>query len=165
VSSAAFGLEALEQRLRENPRSPLFARLASLYLGSNRLEESYAICRTGVEHYPDYATGHLILGKCLLQLGQFEEARRELNRVLSLQPNCAVARVLLQESERVGEVDAAADEIVTPTLAEIYAAQGAYREAIRTYALLSHRKPEERGRFELRIKELEEKWRALGTPG
>jgi hypothetical protein len=56
------------------------------------------------------------------------------------------------------------DEIVTPTLAEIYASQGAYREAIRTYLLLARRKPAEKKQFEQRIRELEEKWRALVAP-
>lgn len=56
-------------------------------------------------------------------------------------------------------------EIVTPTLAEIYATQGAYREAIRTYSLLLDRRPEERERFEQRIRELEEKWRTLESSG
>ncbi len=55
-------------------------------------------------------------------------------------------------------------EIATPTLAEIYASQRAYREAIRTYSLLLHRKPEERERFEQRIRELEEKRRSLELP-
>jgi tetratricopeptide (TPR) repeat protein len=55
-------------------------------------------------------------------------------------------------------------EIATPTLAEIYASQGAFREAIRTYLLLSMRKPEEKERFEVRIKELKERWRSVGPP-
>jgi tetratricopeptide (TPR) repeat protein len=45
--------------------------------------------------------------------------------------------------------------IVTPTLAEIYASQGEYREAINAYRALMERRPDEAGRFQKRIQELE----------
>lgn len=44
---------------------------------------------------------------------------------------------------------------VTPTLAEIYAKQGWYDDAIKAYRALAHNKPHERERFEKRIEELE----------
>jgi len=46
--------------------------------------------------------------------------------------------------------------IVTRTLAEIYASQGAYNEALQTYRLLLKQKPEQRVIIEKRIRELEE---------
>lgn len=177
TATVDFDVSSLEKRLESNPLSPVFARLASLYVSANRLEEARNLCEKGVTHYPQYSTGHLILGQCYMRLGRFDSAREELQKTLSLQPRCDLARTLLEEAmlrlaaEKVGKptvadeemiADTTDDEIITSTLAEIYAAQGAYREAIRTYSLLSRRKPEERERFELRIRELEEKWRALG---
>jgi|WetSurMetagenome_2_1015567.scaffolds.fasta_scaffold32487_3 hypothetical protein len=44
---------------------------------------------------------------------------------------------------------------VTPTLAEIYAKQGWYDDAIKAYKALAHNKPAEKERFEKRIEELE----------
>ena len=44
---------------------------------------------------------------------------------------------------------------VTPTLAEIYAKQGWYDDAIKAYKTLSRNKPAERERFEQRVAELE----------
>jgi hypothetical protein len=44
---------------------------------------------------------------------------------------------------------------VTPTLAEIYAKQGWYDDAIKAYKALVHNKPAEKERFEKRIDELE----------
>ncbi len=179
TSTVGFDASSLEKRLESNPLSPVFARLASLYLSANRLEEARNLCEKGVTHYPQYSTGHLILGQCYMRLGILEGAREELQRTLSLEPRCDLARTLLTEAtlrleaEKVDKVtvadeqmiaDTPEDEILTSTLAEIYAAQGAYREAIRTYSLLSRRKPEERERFELRMRELVEKWRALGLP-
>lgn len=195
-TSSAFSLESLEQRLISNPHSPLFARLASLYIDTDRLEAARDLCEKGVVHYPDYATAHLVFGRCYLLLRRLTDARRELNQTLILQPRCRKARELLQEidameemleekakeraeetaqqeEDEIGAEDFGAgelagaestSEIVTPTLAEIYATQGAYREAIRMYSLLLHRRPEERERFEQRIRELEEKRRTLESP-
>jgi hypothetical protein len=46
--------------------------------------------------------------------------------------------------------------IVTETLAEIYASQGQFREAIQAYTTLSAGKPEETERYARRIAQLEE---------
>jgi hypothetical protein len=51
---------------------------------------------------------------------------------------------------------------VTPTLAEIYAKQGWYDDAIKAYKTLVATKPAEKDRFEKRINELEEMKRQAG---
>lgn len=50
----------------------------------------------------------------------------------------------------------AGSSFVTPTLAEIYAKQGWFDDAIKAYKTLAANKPAEKDRFEKRIKELEE---------
>jgi len=192
---AIFTIELLERKLSDQPGSPLFARLASLYLVAERFEKARETCERGITRYPDYATGHLILGECYFRLHRFSDARRELSAALVLQPRCRKARELLlridaAESARaeqegmqhvkeiahpslaspgsIEEQDWVSDpstEIATPTLAEIYANQGAFREAIRTYSVFLRRNPEAKNRFEQRIRELEEKWKALEPPG
>jgi tetratricopeptide (TPR) repeat protein len=186
-------VQSLEKRLGANPFSPSFCHLASIYLDNNRSQEARALCEKGLTQYPGYATAHLVLGRCYLYLRRFGDARREFSETLSLQPRCEVARTLLRETvlasadgsaieaatvddqtqasprqlmyeEREAISGAAAGEIVTSTLAEIYASQGAYREAIRTYTLLVARTPEERAQFERRIRELEEIWKSLTPP-
>jgi tetratricopeptide (TPR) repeat protein len=183
----------LEKRLEANPFSPSFSHLASIYLGEDRPQEARTLCEKGITQYPLYATGHLVLGQCYLRLRKFGDARREFSETLNLQPQCEVARMSLRETvlasaagsaiEAATAEDriqaspwqpmheeheviswAAADEIVTSTLAEIYASQGAYQEAIRTYTLLARRRPQEREHFERRIRELEEIWRSLRPP-
>ena len=52
--------------------------------------------------------------------------------------------------------DAPATRIVTATLAEIYANQGQYREAIKAYRTLCEQRPEEAHRYEKRLADLEE---------
>lgn len=174
-------IQSLETRMVANPFSPSVARLASLYLDEDRFEDARVLCEEGIARYPDYATAHLVLGQCYLGLQRMSDARREFCEALNLQPQCELARTLLREMTPTTTVDLpmetavaedsvqvspkhSADEIVTPTLAEIYADQGAYQEAIRTYKLLVHRKPEERERFGQRIRQLEEIWRLLTPP-
>jgi tetratricopeptide (TPR) repeat protein len=55
-----------------------------------------------------------------------------------------------------GGAEEEAPEIVTVTLAEIYAAQGQFGEAIGAYRKLIERRPEEAERFRRRITELED---------
>jgi tetratricopeptide (TPR) repeat protein len=52
---------------------------------------------------------------------------------------------------------------VTPTLAEIYVKQGWFDDAIRAYKTLAASKPEEREKFERRIKEIEEEKAKAGS--
>jgi len=52
--------------------------------------------------------------------------------------------------------DAPTTRIVTATLAEIYANQGQYREAIKAYRTLCEQRPEEAHRYEKRLADLEE---------
>jgi tetratricopeptide (TPR) repeat protein len=59
------------------------------------------------------------------------------------------------QREAAGEEEGA-PEIVTVTLAEIYAAQGQFGEAIEAYRKLMERRPEEAERFRRRITELED---------
>ncbi len=57
--------------------------------------------------------------------------------------------------EKTAEAPSPSPRIVTVTLAEIYAAQGEYREAIEAYRALLGRRPEEAEGFQKRIRELE----------
>lgn len=52
--------------------------------------------------------------------------------------------------------EAPTTRIVTATLAEIYANQGQYREAIKAYRTLCEQRPEEAHRYEKRLADLEE---------
>jgi predicted Zn-dependent protease len=61
----------------------------------------------------------------------------------------------------VGDGDAAA-KIVTETLAEIYASQNEYGEAIKAYQKLVKLRPEESDRYQKRLAELEERLRVEG---
>ncbi len=71
-------------------------------------------------------------------------------------PRTPVVPVSPIEQEDLSAPAEQAPVIVTETLAEIYASQGQFREAIQAYATLSTGKPEEAERFAKRIGQLEE---------
>jgi tetratricopeptide (TPR) repeat protein len=62
--------------------------------------------------------------------------------------------------EQAPASEAPTTRIVTATLAEIYANQGQYREAIKAYRTLCEQRPEEAHRYEKRLADLEELARA-----
>ncbi len=88
-------IENLAARLSENPRSPLFARLADLYLAGQRVNEAVALCEHGVGLYPSYAAGHIVLGKCYQRLGEIDTASTSYQHALDLSPYNTVVRRLL----------------------------------------------------------------------
>ncbi|MBN1154759.1 tetratricopeptide repeat protein [candidate division KSB1 bacterium] len=76
----------LEGKLKHNPDSILFARLAEMYLSLDRVEEAIKLCEEGIRRLPSYVTGHYILSKCYLRKNKIENAKKELKRVLYYDP-------------------------------------------------------------------------------
>ncbi|MBN2012855.1 tetratricopeptide repeat protein [candidate division KSB1 bacterium] len=81
----------LESKLKQNPDSLLFARLADMYLEMGQLEQAIQLCEKGIRKHPYYVTGHYIMGKCYLQKKQFDHAEKELKRVLLFDPHYVAA--------------------------------------------------------------------------
>jgi tetratricopeptide (TPR) repeat protein len=79
-------LGKVEKLYRRHPQSPLFARLADLYLRRGKVEQALALCQEGCRRFPHYPTGYLILGKCYEAQGQLEEARSATDQALRLDP-------------------------------------------------------------------------------
>lgn len=71
-------------------------------------------------------------------------------------PKPSPAREPTLAVQEAGTEEDGSPEIVTVTLAEIYAAQGQFVEAIGAYRKLLERRPEEAERFRKRIRELED---------
>jgi hypothetical protein len=77
-------LEQLEKICSKNPTSILFARLAESFLIQGHVKRATEICRQGLRYRPSYVAGHVVMGKCHLASGHFEEARQEFQKVLQL---------------------------------------------------------------------------------
>ncbi len=168
--------EELQARVLRRSDSPLFARLASLYLEQGDVHGAKELCLTGISQYPKYVTGYFILAKCFAAESQYEEALDTLAKSRAIFPDTEIifrlkneweeqsknvpAQTIQQPAVQSNQEQAGVEfqgEFVSPTLAEIYVKQGLIVEAIEAYEKLIEMKPEQRGEFEKRIGELEKK--------
>ncbi|HPG38336.1 MAG TPA: tetratricopeptide repeat protein [bacterium] len=83
--------EWLQKRLDDNPHSILFARLADRYLDAGDINRAMEICNKGLEYYPGYSTGLFVYAKCLLRKTEYEEAEKQLKKVIALNPGNLLA--------------------------------------------------------------------------
>ncbi len=93
-------IKQLEEILRQNPDSPVFIRLAALYIKSGEYLHALALCDRGTGTYPEYATGFLLRAEALQHLEKFEESIENYQKVLDILPRCAVAGNRIEELKR-----------------------------------------------------------------
>jgi tetratricopeptide (TPR) repeat protein len=104
-------IEELKRRVQVDPASIAFAALAEEYRRAGRHEEAIATCRAGLQRHPAYLSAHVTLGRALLETGQFDEARQELEHVLRAAPeNLAAIRGLAEIHDRRGELPEALEQ-------------------------------------------------------
>jgi tetratricopeptide (TPR) repeat protein len=84
-------LDELFEKYRLAPDSFVFVPLADACRKSGQIEEALEICERGVLRHPGYASGHVVKGKCLFDLGDRDGARRVFQHVLTLDENNLVA--------------------------------------------------------------------------
>lgn len=96
-------IEELRRRVQADPASIAFAALAEELRRVGRCEEAIETCRTGLQRHPSYLSARVTLGRALLETGQFEAAREELDYVLRAAPeNLAAIRALAEIHARHG---------------------------------------------------------------
>lgn len=95
-------IAALERHIAANPASPMFARLASLYIDGNRPAQALKLCLQGIKLHPDYPTGLLMIARAQIMLRQYSDARQTLQNLLRILPSCTAA---LRLSERMTELE------------------------------------------------------------
>lgn len=231
-------IQKFEDKLRANPLTPEFVKLANYYLINGNVNEAISLLQAGLDFYPNYTTARLILGKCYLANRYFFDAKRLFEQILAEYPEMSIASKYLEiandltksevsrkheddiipklefkapifndfdfnynlfpsyELEDLGldkideagidetadykefvkvyespyffrkETTAAVPEnkrlknkfevrIITETLADIFAKQGNYFDAIEAYTYLLKIKPERKERLESKISEVE----------
>lgn len=98
-------IEELRRRVQTDPASIAFAALAEEYRRAGQFDDAIATCRTGLQRHPAYLSARVTLGRSLLEIGQYDEARRELEQVLRSAPeNLAAIRALAEIHHRAGEL-------------------------------------------------------------
>jgi hypothetical protein len=96
-------VEELRRRVLADPASIAFAALAEEYRRIGHYEEAIETCRTGLLRHPAYLSARVTLGRSLIEIGDYEAAREELQTVLRSAPeNLAAIRGLAQIHERLG---------------------------------------------------------------
>lgn len=97
-------LEELRRRVQSDPASIAFAALAEEYRREGRFDEAIAACAAGLKRHPSYLSAHVTLGRALIEIGQYDEAREELDFVLRGAPeNLAAIRALAELHHRRGD--------------------------------------------------------------
>ena len=76
-------IESLMTRFNKNPQSLVFSRLADEYRKDGNYSKAIEICVNGLQNYPDYVTGRLVLGLCYVEQGNHQAAIQELLAILS----------------------------------------------------------------------------------
>jgi len=121
---SASRLEALRRRLEADPESAAFAALAEEYRRLGRHAEAIELCEEGLRRHPDYASARVTLGCSLLETGEVERARHELQLALDRAPdNLAAQRALDQVTLAAGVHSAAGEERVAGTAADAAASE------------------------------------------
>ena len=113
-------IEELRRRVQMDPASIAFAALAEEYRRAGRYEEAIATCSAGLQRHPAYLSAHVTLGRSLIEVGQYDEAREELEHVLRLAPeNLAAIRGLAEIHHRRGELPESAEHYAAQTEASV----------------------------------------------
>ncbi len=69
-------IEELKRRVQLDPASIAFAALAEEYRRAGQFDESIITCKAGLLRHPAYLSARVTLGRSLLELGRYDEARR-----------------------------------------------------------------------------------------
>lgn len=151
-------IDEYARKLQEEPNSLVFVPLAELYINNGLIDEALEVCNKGLNVHPELARAKVLLGKITMEKGMNEEAIKILQDVTAKDPANMLAHILLEQVyNRSGKEKEAADErkkienfqqfgqnhhqmnpdkqeeVLTPTLAELYVKQGLYDDAMRVY--------------------------------
>jgi tetratricopeptide (TPR) repeat protein len=101
-------IDDLKRRVQKDPASIAFAQLAEEYRRGGQCQESVEVCRAGLSVHPGYLSARVTLGRALLELGTFDEARTEFELVLKSAPdNLAAVRGLAETFHKQGALEEA----------------------------------------------------------
>lgn len=100
-------LERLERRYQDDPARN-FAQLAEAYRKAGRLDDALTMLQGHLTERPNYVSGLVVLGRCLLDQQNDAEARATFERVLGVDSEHIIAlRALGEIAERGGDPDEA----------------------------------------------------------
>ena len=100
-------IDDLRRRVQKDPASIAFAQLGEEYRRAGQYAEAADVCRAGLAIHPGYLSARVTLGRALIELGELDAARQELQRVLGGAPeNLSAIRGLAEIHHRRGDLTA-----------------------------------------------------------
>ena len=87
----------LRRRVEKDPASIAFAAFAEELRKAGDHDEAVRVCRAGLEHHPAYLSARVTLGRALLELQRYSDARTELEYVLQAAPDNLLAQKGMNE--------------------------------------------------------------------
>ena len=113
-------IDELRRRMDKDPSSIAFAQLAEEYRRMGEYVEAVKICRDGLQRHPGYLSAQVTLGRALVELKNFDDARTELEAVLKVAPdNLAAIRALAYIHQQTGEVAETVKAVPVPREAPV----------------------------------------------
>jgi len=113
-------IDELRRRVDKDPSSIAFAQLAEEYRRIGEYVQAVKICREGLMRHPGYVSAQVTLGRALVELKSFDEARTELEGVLKVAPdNLAAIRSLAGIHQQTGEVAETVKAVPVPREAPV----------------------------------------------
>jgi tetratricopeptide (TPR) repeat protein len=101
-------IDDLRRRVQKDPASIAFAQLAEEHRRAGQFAEAVEVCRAGLAIHPSYLSARVTLGRALIELGQLDDARAELDTVLKSAPeNLAAIRGVAEICHKQGSLDEA----------------------------------------------------------
>lgn len=91
-------IQKLEDKVRVNPLTPEFVKLANYYLVNGNTNEAIELLQAGLKFYPDYITARLIMGKAYLANRYFVDAKKIFEQLIAENPDLTIAHKYLDIS-------------------------------------------------------------------
>lgn len=103
--------ETLEEMIMYYPHLTPYNRIGVLFHNSGNYNRAIAYFRKAVKETPENATAHNNLGHDLYLIGEYEEARKHLERAIELKGDYAIAITVLAKLEEAEKHDEKAKEL------------------------------------------------------
>lgn len=111
-------IQKFEDKLRVNPLTPEFVKLANYYLINGNVNEAISLLQAGLDFYPNYTTARLLLGKCYLANRYFFDAKKLFEQILTEFPDMNIVLKYLEIANDLtkSEVSRKHEEDIIPKL-------------------------------------------------
>src|SRR5438128_1765026 len=84
-----------EDKIRGNPLTPEFVKLANYYLINGNVNEAIDLLQAGLKFYPGYVTARILLGKCYLANKYFIDGKKLFEQILAENPDMTIVKKYL----------------------------------------------------------------------